>query len=240
MGRRRLFFDIETSPNIGFFWRAGSKQFVDYNNIIRERAIICVCYKWEGEDNVSHLTWDSKQDDKRLLQKFLQVANHAEELVGHNGDKFDMRWIRGRCLYHGIEMFPKYTTIDTLKIARTMELNSYRLNYLGQFLGVGEKINTEFGMWKDIVLNKDKEALNKMVEYCKQDVKLLEKVFVKMKNHYNNKTHYGVVYKQDRGSCVECGSDELVRHKQRITPSGTKYIQYQCKTCGKYQQKIDK
>ena len=73
--RRRLFFDIETSPNIGLFWSAGFKQRIDYSNIIKERAIICICYKWEDEKDVYHLQWDAKQNDKAMLQKFIEVAN---------------------------------------------------------------------------------------------------------------------------------------------------------------------
>ena len=88
--RRRLFFDIETSPNIGLFWEAGYKKNIDYSNIIQERAIICICYKWEEEKEVYALQWDSKQNDKTMLQKFIEVANTATELVGHNGDKFDL------------------------------------------------------------------------------------------------------------------------------------------------------
>ncbi len=117
--RRRLFFDIETSPNIGLFWEAGYKKNIDYSNIIKERAIICICYKWEDEKEVGWLTWDAKQCDKKMLERFVKIANTADELVGHNGDKFDLAWIRTRCLYHGIEMFPNYTTIDTLKVARS-------------------------------------------------------------------------------------------------------------------------
>ena len=33
--RRRLFFDIETSPNIGLFWEAGYKKNIDVSNIIQ-------------------------------------------------------------------------------------------------------------------------------------------------------------------------------------------------------------
>ena len=101
--RRRLFFDIETSPNIGLFWQAGYKQKIDYSNIITERAIICICYKWEDEKEVRFLTWDKKKNDKAMLQKFVHVANTADELVGHNGDKFDLAWIRTRCLFHSLE-----------------------------------------------------------------------------------------------------------------------------------------
>jgi hypothetical protein len=37
---KRLFFDIETSPNIGLFWSAGFKLNIAPENIIKERAII--------------------------------------------------------------------------------------------------------------------------------------------------------------------------------------------------------
>jgi len=157
--RRRLFFDIETSPNIGLFWEAGYKKNIDYSNIVKERAIICICYKWEDDKEVEGLYWDSKQNDKKMLEKFIQVANTATELVGHNGDKFDLAWIRTRCLFHGIPMFPNYITIDTLKIARSkFRFNSNRLNYIADFLGIGQKIKTEFNLWKDILLHKDKKA----------------------------------------------------------------------------------
>ncbi len=238
--RRRLFFDIETSPNIGLFWEAGYKKNIDYSNIIKERAIICICYKWEDDKEVGSVHWDSKQCDKALLTKFIKIANQADELVGHNGDRFDLAWIRTRCLFHRIDMFPKYVTIDTLKVARSIfKFNSNKLNYIADYLGIGQKIKTEFGMWKDIVLNKDKKAMDKMIIYCKKDVILLEKVFKEINNHIPAKTHYGVNFGQDRGSCPECGSDEIIIQLRRTTASGIKKIIYKCKTCNKYHSKTD-
>jgi uncharacterized protein YprB with RNaseH-like and TPR domain len=239
--RKRLFFDIETSPNIGLFWEAGYKKNIDYSNIIKERAIICICYKWEGEKEVFSLNWDSKQDDKKMLEKFIEVADTATELVGHNGDKFDLAWIRTRCLFHKIPMFPKYTTIDTLKVARQkFRFNSNRLNYIADYLGIGQKIKTEYSLWKDILLKKDKIAMEKMIKYCKKDVSLLEQVFVALKGHIEPKTHYGVIFGEDRGSCPECGSDDLIKSKKTVTATGLIRIQYRCKTCGKYCSKTDK
>ena len=239
--RIRLFFDIETSPNIGLFWEAGYKKNIDYSNIIKERAIICICYKWEGEKEVFSLNWDSKQDDKKMLEKFIEVADTATELVGHNGDKFDLAWIRTRCLFHKIPMFPKYTTIDTLKVARQkFRFNSNRLNYIADYLGIGQKIKTEYSLWKDILLKKDKIAMEKMIKYCKKDVSLLEQVFVALKGHIEPKTHYGVIFGEDRGSCPECGSDDLIKSKKTVTATGLIRIQYRCKTCGKYCSKTDK
>ena len=236
--RKRLFFDIETSPNIGLFFTAGFKLNIGYDSIIKERAIICICYKWEDDKEVNYLHWDSKQCDKKMLQKFVQVANEADELVGHNGDKFDLAWIRTRCLFHRIPMFPTYTTIDTLKVSRSkFKFNSNKLDYIASYLGVGKKIKTDYGLWKDILLKNDKVAMAKMIKYCQQDVKILEKVFKELSLHLPPKTHYGVVFGQDRGSCPECGSDELVLKMHKFTASGTCRPQYQCKTCHKYHTK---
>lgn len=239
--RRRLYFDIETSPNVGLFWQAGYKQKIDYANIIKERAIICICYKWEDEKQVYSLQWDRKQNDKKMLESFIEIANQASEMVGHNGDKFDLAWIRTRCAFHQIEMFPTYVTIDTLKVSRQkFRFNSNRLNYIAQFLGIGQKIKTEFNLWKEICLNNSKTAMDKMVKYCKQDVILLEKVYKKLRVHMEPKTHYGVLFDQDRDSCPECGSDDLIKAGRRVTKTGLKKIQFKCKTCGTYHLKTDK
>jgi uncharacterized protein YprB with RNaseH-like and TPR domain len=239
MGRKRLFFDIETSPNLGLFWQAGYKQRIDYSNIVTERKIICICYKWEDDPFTYALTWDKKMNDKHMLSEFIQVANTADELVGHNGDKFDLPWVRTRCLFHGIKMFPRYITIDTLKISRSQfKFNSNKLDYIAKYLGFKGKIETSYGLWKDIMLKNDTKALGKMVEYCREDVIQLEKIYTKIKNHTASKTHYGVVFNAGREGCPECGSDELTIHKNRISATGVKYIQYQCKTCGKYFQRL--
>ena len=239
--RRRLFFDIETAPNIGVFFSAGYKLNIGYQSIIKERAIICICYKWEGDKEVTSLEWDNNQCDKKMLEKFIQVANTADEMVGHNGLKFDLNWIRTRCLLHKIDMFPNYTVIDTLTIARAkFKFNSNKLDYIAKFLGIGKKIKTDFDLWKNILLNKDKIAMAKMVKYCKGDVILLQKVYDRLKNHIIVKSHFGKVFKQDRGSCPECGGDEIVIKTTRYTSAGSKRVQYQCNICHKYHTKTEK
>jgi len=239
--RKRLYFDIEVSANVGLFWQSGFKLNIGTENIIKERAVICICYKWEEDKDVYYLHWDRKQCDKKLLQEFIKVANEADELVGHNGDKFDLAWVRTRCLFHRLEMFPTYTTIDTLKVARSkFRFNSNRLDYIGKFLGLGQKLHTDFDLWKNIMLKNDKVALNKMIDYCIQDVILLEKVHKELSLHIPAKTHYGVIFGGDRGSCPECGSDDIVRNNKRVTASGLVKVQMRCKTCGKMHTKTDK
>mgnify|MGYP003863411797 CR=1 FL=1 len=114
------------------------------------------------------------------------------------------------------------------------------MNYIADFLGLGQKIKTEYSLWKNILLNKDKVAMEAMIKYCKKDVILLEKVFAELKNHIDPKTHYGVVFGEDRGTCPECGSNDLTRNNKVITATGLTRIQYRCTTCYKYHSKTDK
>lgn len=234
---KRLFFDIETSPNLVTSWNIGRKINIDYDNIVKERAIICICWKWEGEKTVNHLTWN-KGDDKAMLKQFAEIIGSADESIGHNGDQYDLKWLKARCIYHGIPMMPKYQTVDTLKLARQgFRFNSNRLDYLGKFLGLGRKADTGgFGLWKDIVFNNGKASMDKMVKYCKQDVLLLENVFEKLKPYTPHKTHVGVFLGKDKHSCPECASSTVQSRGYSVTAGGNKKQRLHCQSCGKWWQ----
>lgn len=178
--KRKLFFDIETSPNMVFSWRIGREISLSHDDILKERAIICVCWKWDGDKEVHHLQWN-KGDDKELLKKFAKIIDSADEVIGQNSDRFDIKWLRARCLYHNIPLSPKFNSIDTLKMAKSgFYFNSNKLDYMGQFMGFGGKIKTDYDLWKDIVLKNDNVAMDKMIKYCKMDVIRLEQVYSKL------------------------------------------------------------
>jgi DNA polymerase elongation subunit (family B) len=232
---KRLFFDIETSPNLVFSWNVGYDIKIDYDNIIKERAIICICYKYEGEDKVHSLSWD-KGDDKKMLQRFVEIINCADEVIGHNSDRFDVKWVRTRCIYHGIHMDHSIKSIDTLKEARgKFKFNSNKLDYIGRYLGMGKKMETGgFSLWKDVVLNNSSKALKKMVDYCKQDVILLESIFKRINPYIPAKTNAAIMLDRDIIHCPECLSSNTVINKHKISAAGAKTLGMQCKSCGKY------
>lgn len=231
---RRLYFDIEVSPNVVTSWNVGYKQKIDYQNIVKERAVICICWKWDGSKKVHSLSWDKNLSDRNMLIEFMQVANEADELVGHNGDSFDIKWLRTRCLVHGISMFPSYTSLDTLTKARSgFRFNSNRLDYISQFLKVGGKTKTDYSLWTN-VCNGDRKALAEMVKYCANDVLILEKVYKKMAPYIVNKIHHGALHGNGRCSCPECASKKVKLSKVRTTTTGIKKYQLQCDECNKY------
>jgi uncharacterized protein YprB with RNaseH-like and TPR domain len=229
--RRRLFFDIETSPNVGLFWQSGYKLTIPHENIIQERAIICVCWKWAGETRVHSLSWDDGCD-KELLETFVPIMHIADEVVTQNGDKFDIPWLRTRCMKHQVPMAPHIVSIDTKKEAeRGFYFNSTSLAYMGRFLDLGSKAPTGgFNLWKQVLLGNDPKALRKMVRYCKQDVVLLEKLWDRMNPYVRAKSHAGATTRD----CPECGSAKVVVNKRRLTAAGYRKLSLQCTECGKY------
>ena len=234
LGRvKRLFFDIETSPMVVYSWRIGWKINLSPDNIIEDWKVICISYKWEHEDEVRHFVWDAeKKCDKEVLRQFIEVANLADELIAHNGDKFDIKKIRTRCIYHRIPMFPTYRTLDTLKKARSgFNFNSNRLDYIARFLGVGAKVEHEgFTMWKKC-MEGDEDALKAMVHYCDGDIVVLEDVFTVMQNYITQNTNTAVASGGYKYQCPSCGSDHVHLHKNSITPKGTIQRMMQCDSC---------
>ena len=230
---RRLYWDIETSPNVGVFWQSGYKLSIPPENIIRERAIICICYKWEGEDEVRSLAWKSG-NDKKLVEKFSKIAQEADELVAHNGDNFDLKWFQGRHLIHGLPPIPRSKTVDTLKIARkNFRLNSNKLDYLAKLLLGEGKIDVPFSLWLRCMEN-EASALSEMITYCKKDVVLLERVYNRLAAYDLPHTHVGVQNGSARWTCPHCGSKEVRLDKSKPTAKGIIQRQMRCDECHRY------
>lgn len=227
---KRLFFDIETTPNIVYSWRIGNKVSLTYENIITPWQIICICWKWEGEDEIQSVEWNGS--DKELLEKFILIANQADELIGHNSDKFDIKNVRTRCIFHRIPAFPKYRSFDTLKKSRgNFNFPSNRLSDIGLYLGIGKKVEHEgFSLWAKVV-NGDKEALNKMVEYCKGDVLLLERLYNTIEHYTKPQTHAGVHAGDGKYTCPICGSLNISFVKNDVTQKGTLSRVVKCMDC---------
>lgn len=229
---KRLFLDIETSPNVVLSWRVGYKIKIDCDNILKERAIICGCWKWQHEKEAKGITWD-KGDDRRVIERMIKEMEDADEIVAQNGDRFDIPWLKTRFLFHGGKSLPAFKTADTLQWAkRNLYFNSNRLDYMAGYLGIGRKVHTDFGLWKDIVLNNCPKALKKMVDYCKHDVILLQNVWERLNMVVPVKTHNAVVLSGEKWQCPRCNSDEVQMRGKAVTAHGTIKHRVQCVKCG--------
>lgn len=218
-----LIYDIETSPNEGWFWRTGYKLNIDAGQITKERAIICISYKWAGEDEVYNLAWDKDQNDRFLIEQFAEVLKEADLIVAHNGDNFDIKWIKTRALYHRIPMLPNYKQFDTLKVCRTkLLLNSNRLDYIAKYLGFGGKLRTRYDLWNEVCRLNDRDSLQEMLDYCDEDVRQLEYVYDVLKYIDNPRIHEGVITGKTKQTSPVSGGVNIELVKVVTTAAGTR------------------
>lgn len=224
--------DIETSPNVGYFWRPGYNITLSPDNIVDERKIICVAYKYLGDKKVHSLEWDKHQNDKEVVREFSRLMSEADAVIFHNGDSFDIKWVKGRVLYHKLPPLTNVTSIDTLKLSRqNFNLNSHKLDYLAHYLGSEGKMATNFSLWKKVMAG-DKKALKYMVDYCKKDVVELETVFQEMLPYVDKMpVHVGILTGGSRDDCPSCGSSKQQKRGTKVTRAG-KYQRFQCQSCG--------
>lgn len=239
---KRLILDIEVTPDEVYVWETGWKVTIPYVNIIEERKIIMIGWKWEGERQTHCEVWDG-EDDYELLKRFAPVLEQADVVIGHNSTRFDLPWIRTRAAHHRIPIIPILKEYDTFQVAkRVFKFNSNALGYIAPFLGIGQKIKTDYQLWRDVKAG-DEKALARMVRYCKNDVKMTEQVYHIIENYGPLKTHEGVVMGRGKESCPRCGSlhtqyrgTATRKNEQKFVVSavGYKRQRLQCQECGKW------
>lgn len=225
--------DIETSPNLVLAWSCGDKIRISPNQVVQERQIICISYSWELNPKIKTLKWDKKtHSDKKLLRKFIPILNSADIVIGHNGDQFDIKWIKGRLLYHKFKPLSLITSIDTLKLVRKeFNLNSCSLEYLSKYLKIGAKNAMNFSDWKAIVIDNSALALHKMVYYCEQDVNLLKRLYARIKPYTQLPVNLQALSPNTREACRNCGKHTLIKNGTCMSRLHG-YIRLRCSKCG--------
>lgn len=232
---RRLFFDIETSYYVCRVWSLRYADHLSYENIIDERKVICIAYKYEGEESVHVLDWGvNGESEREMLEKFVSVLNDCDEAIAHNGDRFDLKVLRTRCLYYRIPMFSSYRTFDTLLKSKVyFDFASNKLDYLSRFLLGDKKLEHEgFDLWVKVIEDGDLEALERMKQYCMKDVVLLEDVYSLLSNYVPHNTHMGVIEGKANWSCGKCGSVDVGYRDVSVTGSGIIKRRMYCNECG--------
>lgn len=231
---RILIYDIETSlmtvTSFSLYPNA-----IPHTGIIKDWYILCAAWKWLGEKKVHTAVITEVGDDKQVVQELRDAIAEADIIVHHNGDKFDIKKLKARMVFHGIEPFAMPACIDTLKVAKKeFNFTSNRLDYLGRALGCGGKIPNTSGMWDEIARD-NISCLPKMVKYNKRDVTLLEEVYLKFRPYMTNHPNLNVFVKPSEEKCPNCGSQNI--QKRGFSRTRTTIRQrIQCQDCGAWGQ----
>lgn len=231
-----LLYDLETAPILAYGWSPGD-QWIPSERLIHSSFVLAWSAKWRGQKKVYSgvLTGAEArdQDDTRIIGDLAALIREADFVVAHNGDKFDLPMFNGRLLALGLEPMGPKRTIDTLKLARkNFRLPYNKLDWLGEYLGLGRKLPTNFALWRDCY-HGDEKALGRMSRYNRQDVVLLESVFERMLPYVKGLPRLVDATDVGESACPHCASTNLQRRGRAHTNAGS-YHRWHCKDCGLY------
>jgi DNA polymerase elongation subunit (family B) len=237
-----LVYDIETSYTVGAVWGLYDQTVAA---VLREPYIISFAWKWLGEKD-THVKAISdfknhKKDrhcDFELIKELWKLFDEADIIIAHNGNAFDQKWVYGRFAVWGIKPPSPSKYIDTLLVSKAkFRFNSNRLNDLGKYFEIGQKADTGgIQLWIDCVELDKKEAWDKMKEYNKKDVILLEKVYKKILPYITNHPNVALI-NGDLQACPNCGSSNIQKRGFAMSRL-SRFQRWACVDCGSWHQSL--
>jgi len=231
---RILLYDIETSPLITYAWQIYEANAI---KLIKDTQILCFAWKWLDQKKISVIGQDDlkpyvpgKNDDKQVVKALWKLFDEADVVIAHNGNQFDQKVVQSRMMVHGMNPPQPYKQIDTKLVAkRYARFTSNKLDDLGKSLSIGQKLETGgFATWEGCMAGENK-SWAKMKKYNKQDVALLEEVYLKLRPWIDN--HPSSLLKPD--ACPKCGLGPMHSCGWKQTKT-RRYRRYQCQNCGGY------
>lgn len=232
-----LSLDIETAPLKSYVWGIWNQNLGHSLNMLEsDWFMLTWSAKWLFDDKVmsDRVTPEEvkNEDDKRICKSLWSLLEEAEVVIWHNGQRFDQKRINTRLLKNGLKPTMPYQSIDTLLHARKkFNITSNKLNYIGQFLGLGEKLDTGgFDLWRKCMEGQE-EALIQMEKYNIQDVILLEDVYLALLPFISPHPNVGLFVAEDVHVCPSCGSKHL-KWEGTYTTYANQYDAFRCGDCG--------
>jgi uncharacterized protein YprB with RNaseH-like and TPR domain len=138
-------------------------------------------------------SWHKRRsDDRAVLRGIVKELEQYDIWVAHNGQRFDVPFLRTRLLAWGLPALANKKLIDPVLLARNklrMSFNS--LEQVANHLGVNSKTTVEPRQWLRAALDGDIRAMNYITEHCIQDVHVLERVIGALKAYSGTYNTYG-------------------------------------------------
>lgn len=230
-----LFFDLETSPMLAYSFQKWKTNISD-DFIVQDWGVLCWSAKWLFEDKIiSHKLNEEELptiNDERIMYELWKLIDSADIIVAHNLKKFDEKKANTKFLKYGFGSPSPYNTIDTLlHLRKRFAITSNRLDYVAKkFFEIEGKMQTETGLWRKC-MDGDFEALNYMAEYCNQDVKVLEDVYLLMRGWIKPHPNVGLQALSVDGCCPVCSSKEKTETATPYRTYVNEYSAYRCNEC---------
>ena len=126
-----------------------------------------------------------RSDDREISEKIIGILKECHIGYAHNGDRFDVKWIRTVALKYGLEM-PRLKLVDPCSIAwKKYLIGRNSLEAVADFLGIseekeGQKVHLSPDVWRGALMDDDDECWNNLVVRCESDVEILNRISAKV------------------------------------------------------------
>lgn len=238
-----ILFDLETLPNPDEAVKVWPR-LSDYPGKTLKASItsgICAGYKYLGEKTVHCINaWDFPEwkkdvnNDKKLFKALYEILKNADLIVTHNGIRFDWKYFQTRLMINELPTLHQIPHVDTCQLSKShLYLFDNKLDTLGEFIAGDRKMKHEgWDLWVK-TRQRNEKAMAKMTKYCKQDVRLLEKVFYKLRPFATNIPNHNLWIDEESKVCPNCGSDHLRSNGLRHTKTKS-YRRLICGDCNSH------
>lgn len=228
-GKKILHLDIETAPTLAYVWNLFDEN-ISVDQIVRPSRMTCWSAKWHGESKVFFDAEWCHKDRATFIESIHDILTVADAVVTYNGDRFDLPKLMGEFAVTGLHSPGPITSIDLYKTVKKLGFQSGKLAFVGPHLGIGEKVKHEgFRLWAGIEAG-DEKARRKMERYNKQDARLLERLYNRIRPFITNHPY---LHNDSKHNCPACGSSHVQRSGVRRTKA---FIinRLHCMDCGSW------
>lgn len=239
---RILYFDMETAPNLGWFYKSKKPQYMNYHQVIQHEFVTSIQWQLEGEKTVK--TFSIVDDEKfyrknptndiKVIQKAAEILENADILVVHNGKRFDWPEFKKKIIFHRLDPVRKPYIIDTLAEAKTAANLSNSLRNLADYYKVSEKAYNEADPAKLIYGDLDERIahIKKQTKYGKKDIPPLREFYLLIRPYMDRHPHMGA---KKRGlSCPMCGGHNYTNRGRNYLSTISSFKEWHyCRDCRK-------
>jgi len=242
-GPKILTLDIERFPNIVHKWSLFDKHPTPLNMVEQFGSTVSFAAKWYGKSKVEFYS-DYHDGHKHMIEQAHRLLGEADIVITYNGDSFDLPHLRREMVTLSFGPHAPVLSVDLYKVVkRQYRFESNKLQHVAQQLGVGSKLQHEgHGLWRrcmaaldrlgagEQLRPEDERAWALMARYNKQDVRLTEQLYDRLRPWITSHPHMGLFLGEEH-ACNRCGSTDLERRGLKHTPLSS-YQQYRCRECG--------
>lgn len=227
-----LFWDCETSANK--VWTFPTyKAFIAPGQVIEPMRVICWAAKRRKPGKIQFMS-EFHDNPKAMIKGIHALLSDADAVVTYNGVSFDNKMVAAEFAKAGLPPVPPTKQIDLYRVVKKhFRLPSYKLEYVAQFFGIGEKVKHQgFDLWKQCAAG-DAKAWATMKRYNCVDTRLLEALYEKLLPYIHSHPSHGVL--KQSPVCVNCGSRNLQKRGKHVTKTGV-FQRLSCQSCGTWQR----